>query len=405
MNINNVAIIGGGTISNVRPHLAITAKAYGNTPKKIQELLFNNHKIDSQLYLTKMAGGTVYETVEDIEELVDGLIENEDIKLIFMPVAICDYNGFIDGDYKRLETSEGEQTIKLVPTNKIIGKIRRKRKDIFVVGFKTTYGADYQTMFNKGLKLLKDSSVNLCLVNDIQSKQNMIVTPEESPYHVGLERSQILKELVDMTILRCNLRFTRSKVVDKPLVPWNSEEVNPVLREVVEHCINNNAYKPFNNKTVGHFAVKVKDGEYLTSVRKSNFNTHLFENGLVRILTKDDNNVIAHGAKPSVGGQSQRIIFDKYPHLDSIVHFHSPKKEDSKVNTVEQKYECGSHECGENTALGLRVYEHNIHAVMLDKHGPNIVFNSKEVTAKQVIEFIDENFNLGFSTSIYERVM
>lgn len=40
---------------------------------------------------------------------------------------------------------------------------------------------------------------------------------------------------------------------------------------------------------------------------------------------------------------------------------------------------------------------------MLDKHGPNIVFNH-DVDASEVIDFINRNFDLGKSTSGFEKV-
>ncbi|MGK3945590.1 class II aldolase/adducin family protein, partial [Streptomyces caeruleatus] len=92
------------------------------------------------------------------------------------------------------------------------------------------------------------------------------------------------------------------------------------------------AYKPFNGVTVGHFACKVDDNTFLTSIRKTNFND-LSKVGMVKIVTDGPDTVLAYGAKPSVGGQSQRIIFKDHPNYDCVVHFHCPIKSSSKVNT------------------------------------------------------------------------
>jgi hypothetical protein len=40
-------------------------------------------------------------------------------------------------------------------------------------------------------------------------------------------------------------------------------------------------------------------------------------------------------------------------------------------------------------------------AVYLQEHGPNIVFNSNKTTAKELIEFIDANFDLNKKTGGY----
>jgi hypothetical protein len=135
-------------------------------------------------------------------------------------------------------------------------------------------------------------------------------------------------------------------------------------------------------------------------MRKTNFN-NLGTTGLVRVVTDGPDQVVAMGGRPSVGGQSQRIVFDKHPERDSIVHFHCPPKPGSKIPVVSQReYECGSHECGLNTSDGLALVDDGIEAVMLDNHGPNIVFHHGEDPAK-IKEFIQDNFDLTQKTGGY----
>ena len=333
------------------------------------------------------------------------LKEDMDTKVIFFNVGLCDYDGLImeDGGYTasgkyadRLHTSNGTQMMELIPKEKILKDIRTGRKDIFLVAFKTTCGATEDEQYLAGLNLLKKGSCNLVLANDVKTRVNMIITPEEARYHVTTDRWEALTQLVDMTYYRSHLTFTRSTVVAGEPVKWDSELVYPTLRKVVDYCIGLNAYKPFNGATVGHFACKITETEFLTSIRKSNFND-LAKNGLVRVTTDGPDSVIAYGAKPSVGGQSQRYVFKQHPDYDCIVHFHCPIKEGSEVPTVSQReYECGSHECGQNTSNGLKKFG-NLSAVYLDNHGPNIVFNHS-IDPYEVIQFINENFDLSDKT-------
>ena len=161
----------------------------------------------------------------------------------------------------------------------------------------------------------------------------------------------------------------------------------------MEYCISKGAYKPFKGKTVGHFAVRGENGAIITSRRKSNFND-LPSVGMVKIKPSGENNVLAYGGKPSVGGMSQKIIFDNHPDAYNIVHFHCPLKKGVSLSTRNQRpFECGSHECGLNTSEGLEIVEDGILAVMLDNHGPNIVYG-KDVSAQKVISFIEKNFDL-----------
>lgn len=416
--MKKVHIFGGGTISHVRPHLALCAPAYGSTAGILKTFCSRRlEKLDTKVHLTRMAGGSpeeslnygYMETNEDVEKVLESLINSPDTKIIFMSCALCDFDGIIDykltfnesehGKYGERLDSKKDYQIRISPAEKLISKIRQSRKDIFLVGFKTTCNESEDSQYLKGLNLLKSSSCNLVLCNDVGTRLNMVITPEEARYHVTTDRLSALQGLVDMTYLRSHLTFTRSTVVAGEPIKWDSKLVPSTLRDVVNYCVKRGAYKPFRGATVGHFACKVDDNTFLTSIRKSNFND-IDKNGLVLVKTDGPDSVIAYGAKPSVGGQSQRIVFSEHLDYDCIVHFHCPKKEGSLVPTISQReYECGSHECGRNTSIGLTKFG-NLSAVYLDEHGPNIVFN-RGINPQEVISFIEANFNLEEKTGGY----
>jgi len=439
MDNKKIVILGGGTVSHVRNHLALCAPAYGTTAKKLAELaeeLLSN--LDGELILTRMAGGSdavffdrfnkvmpAPETNEDVEKIIDSLIDDDTTKIIIMNVALCDWRGnaenkdsswTVSGKYaERIKTSDFEfqgepltnsLVLRLTAVPKILSKIRKTRKDIFLVAFKTTCGATEDEQYIAALDLCKKNSCNLVLANDTKTRVNMIVTPEEARYHVTTDRDDVLRNLMEMIALRSHLTFTQSTVVAGDPIPWDSELVPNSLRTIIDFCIDNNAYKPFNGVTAGHFAVKLNDNTFLTSIRKTNFND-LSKNGLVKIVTDGPDTVVAYGAKPSVGGQSQRIVFKDHPGLDCIVHAHVPIKPGSKVPVVSQReVECGSHQCGNQTSKGLKQFG-NLHAVYLSNHGPNIVFN-RNIDPQEVIKFIEDNFDLSQKTggfvSIKERL-
>lgn len=477
--MKEIHIIGGGTLFHIRPHFALAAPAYGNTVWDLFNILQGTPEFEGpvHLYTTKMAGNDYscyhvngregkltdllpyvednshsknLETNADVAKLIDTLVEDPAPKIIFMPVALCDFevehfhsNGNelslpVGKNQPRLKTGEVIKTGDVMPTSvgkveftkplsymidlrdaeKVIKRVREKRKDIFLVGFKTTTGATPQEQFESGLSLLKKSSCNLVLANDIRTRLNMVVTPEQAPHMPTKDREQALDTLIHMALHRAEGHFTRSVVAEGKPVPWkaNTEQLQLVpktLQIVVDHCIKKGAYKPFLGATVGHFAFKVENNKFVTSRRGVDFNK-LEEVGMVLVETLNDDRVIAYGGKPSVGGQSQRIIFNEHPDVDCIVHFHCPMKPGARIPVREQwPFECGSHECGKNTSDGLESFEmgrfnHNVsklvgrgdevYAVMLDKHGPNIVFN-RNVNPNDVIQFIDENFDLSRSTS------
>jgi hypothetical protein len=409
-----IHIIGGGTFAHVRNHLALAAPAFGGTARKLNAILPEV----SFLHLTRMAepgDSTAPVTNDDVAELIDELVSDPETRVIIMSAALCDYDGTVlkkfetehsgdmfantpSGKYEqRLKTAEGHQMMGLFPADKVIGRIRKERKDIFAVGFKTTTGATSDEQYRAGLELLKKNSLNLVLANDTVTRNNMIIAPEETRYHETTSREAVLHGLVGMILARKDNTFTRSTVLEGELISWDDSVLIPEsLRSVVNHCVHRGAYKPVLGKTAGHFAVRVNDRTVLTSVRKTNFNEGL---DLVRIDYEGLDKVIAHGAKPSVGGQSQRIIFDTYPELDCIVHAHVPLKSNARdaIPVAPQwQNECGSHQCGQNTANNLAQFG-NLKAVMLEGHGPNIVF-PRDTDPAEVIDFIEANFDLEAKT-------
>ncbi|HVX23882.1 MAG TPA: class II aldolase/adducin family protein [Candidatus Saccharimonadales bacterium] len=412
-----IHVVGGGTIEPVREHLALAARAYGGTARRIGELCGTYWSgMDVNVHLTKMADpSSDIETGADLRDLAEDIITDFRTKVVFWSPAVADFRGEVAGADSGLHAdrlkSDSPKQMDLIPNDKIVPMFRKDsvagmkpRKDIFAVGFKTTTNAAPEEQYSAGLKLLKGSSLNLVLANDTVTRNNMVVTPEEAPYHETTDREMALRGLLEMAYLRSQLTFTESTVVAGEPVDWNSSEVYDSLRTVVNYCIEHDAYKPFMGVTAGHFAAKVGPTEFLTSRRKTNFN-NLISTGLVKVVTDGPDKVVAFGAKPSVGGQSQRIVFEQHPEKDCIVHFHCPTKPDSKVPVVSQReFECGSHECGENTSQGLRTADDGeIEVVYLDKHGPNIVFNHS-IDPQKVIAFIEKNFDLSAKTGGYVPV-
>lgn len=420
-----IHIIGGGTFSHVRNHLALAAPAFGETAATIGMLAIEHLRektnlsaaaamAEVQLHLTRMAGGSEsLMTNQDVGDLVDRLVADPKTRVIVMNAALCDYDGQImetpifpvlipteSGKYApRLKTSEGPRAMNIIPADKIISRIRKERKDIFLVAFKTTTGATSDEQYRAGLKLLKDNSANLVLANDTVTRNNMVITPEEARYYETDDRFEALTGLVEIMMARKDNTFTRSTVVEGDAVPWQSDMVPSNLREVVDHCIAAGAYKPFQGKTVGHFATRLDEGRILTSARKHDFN-RLSEQGMVLVEYQQRDTVKATGRKPSVGGMSQRIIFEEHPDVDCIVHAHIELRANAPdiIPIVDQwPNECGSHQCGQNTSRGLKVMSQGIKAVMLDNHGPNIVF-SRDTPAQDVIQFIERNFDLTTKT-------
>jgi hypothetical protein len=418
---------GGGTFSHVRNHLSLAAPAFGGTARLIEKFLGDHHGFVApqvMMHLTKMAGGKTMETNTDVARRL-AAVEQEfagpgQKTVIYLSTAMVDYGGQIDRPEPgklgaRLSSRDNPRVqMDMIAAPKVIESVRKERhqKKNFLVAFKTTCGEPPEMMYAKGLRLLKSVSANLVVANDVVTRKGMIVVPEESYYGLEMSRENMIAEMVAMSVSRSNLHYTRTNVIGdgNDLVPWSDPGVPSNLKTVVEWLINNQAYKPYGDNpfdvkraTAGHFAFK-KNGMIVTTIRKSNFNfLPTGETKMVLMEPADvDGQLTCYGAKPSVGGISQRIVFDKFKDLNCIVHFHSPAKGLFAPTVAQKPYECGSHECGMNMAMGLRRVMDTpgglgVWAVMLDNHGPNIVFGP-DAEPDKIINYIGENFDVAGKT-------
>src|SRR5580692_2471661 len=95
MSTPTTHIIAGGTHFHVRPHLALAAPAYGATGHALLSQLETRGR-PAALHLTTMAGGPKdLDTNADVARLVGALVADPATKLLFMPVALCDFTASV----------------------------------------------------------------------------------------------------------------------------------------------------------------------------------------------------------------------------------------------------------------------------------------------------------------------
>lgn len=393
-----IIIIGGGTFQPIRNHLSLCAPAFGATAKHIHSRIKG-----SELFLTKMCDSmSGLMSNDDIEAFINTLIEDETVGTIVLNAALCDYKVLpidnVESGFHadRLKTSKGNITIELTPSDKLIGKIRQARPDIFLVGFKTTTNQTSEDQFLIALKMMKQSKCNLVLANDTVTRNNMIITPEETIYGETTVREDVIDELCDIIQLRQNLTYDRGTFNEADNIPFDNAPDN--FKTVLKFLINNGGYLENNGNgfTPGHFCYRTENG-FVSSQRKVNHND-VETNGMTYVNVNEDENVFNYlgTKKASVGARSQHLLLKENPDFNYIIHTHNPQKEGSMVPVTPQKpYQCGSLECGLNTLNNLGTFANgDIKAVYLEKHGINLIFKST-TDPQKVIEFIKDNIRLG----------
>jgi hypothetical protein len=398
--MKKILILGGGTFNPVSNHLSVSAPAFGKTAKDIFVILSKHDKWSKEysfeLKLTKMADfNSDLKSNKDVEEYIDSVLLDNSVSAIILNIAFCDFEyegGTFNAERK---SSSNPINLELRPAKKIIDKIRRTRPDIFLVGFKASTEKSEKEQFSLGLKMMKRAKCNLVLANDVITRNNIIITPEET-YYKGSDssRESALVELCNMMINRMSgtFEFTNFIKSDNFSIEITSQTFQKVMRFLVDSggFIENNG----NGFTPGHFCQKFGNEYFLSSQRLANHNK-VFEEGMSKVLLNDQKKLTVLGQrKASVGARSQSTLLLNNPEYDCIIHTHNPLKEDSIINTRPQKFlQCGSLECGLNTLHGLQNYG-PLKAVYLEKHGINILFKSS-TDPEEIIQFIKDNLELG----------
>ena len=402
MNNKRTIIIGGGTFNPVRAHLSLATRAFGTTARRLHELL-----PDSELFLTKMADPTHSKLIsnDDVAIFIDTLLTDKTVGTIILNVAFCDYTGKIadieSGFHaERLHTVDGPTEMIISPAEKVISKIRKVRPDIFLVGFKTTTNQTPEDQFLIALKMMKSSKCNLVLANDLTTRHNMILTPEESHYGDTTDRDAALTELAEMVTSRAHATYHTTEFIEQESFPIQ-EATSQTFQKVIEWVIANNGFISNNGNgfTPGHFCQRITDNVFFSSQRKANHNL-VFSEGMSKVTVSEDQETftVSGKRKASVGARSQWLILKENPDFDCIIHTHNPLLPGSTIPITPQKpYQCGSLECGLNTLNHLGDFG-NIKAVYLEKHGANILFKSSS-SPESVIQFIKDNIELGVKTT------
>ena len=194
-----VIIISGGTVSYIRPHFAVCAPAYGTVGNDIHREFwtqdFHMHKDDLTLInaQTKMAyKGSGIETTEDLSNYIDHIMEDKKVAAIVMAAAVCDFHAEsissmkctdvsweIGKEYERLKSNE-KIAVGLVPSEKIVRKIKDKRPDIHLTTFKTVTNKTNSEMLEIGEGSMNAIRSDVTLINDIALRKNGILTKSGS---------------------------------------------------------------------------------------------------------------------------------------------------------------------------------------------------------------------------------
>lgn len=181
-----VVIFTGGTMVHVSPHFSLCAPAFGTVGADIAKALSEDFNVT--LYSSYMAGGKDFNTNEDLKALLKNVLkEVPKGSVVIMAAAVCDFrpqylrsDGYcttkFGKDQPRLSSDKG-LALDLVPAEKLVRSIKKKRPDITLVTFKTTAGESWNDLIRKAGKNIEATDADLVFANDIVSHLNALVFP------------------------------------------------------------------------------------------------------------------------------------------------------------------------------------------------------------------------------------
>lgn len=147
-------------------------------------------------------------TTEEMLKVVKERILNEKQHIVFHAAAVADFS-ILHSSKKRpnkMDTRNGTKTIKLVPTTKIIDKIKQFDNKIFLVAFKAEYGISKELLVKRALAKLNECNGDLIVANDVSRKgcdfgsdtnEVYIIDKEKDIIHIPLEsKKEIARNLL-----------------------------------------------------------------------------------------------------------------------------------------------------------------------------------------------------------------
>ncbi|MDW0164701.1 MAG: bifunctional phosphopantothenoylcysteine decarboxylase/phosphopantothenate--cysteine ligase CoaBC [Nitrososphaeraceae archaeon] len=156
-------------------------------------------------------------TTEEMLKVLREIISREKQHIVFHAAAVADFTVAHSGKKSpnKMDTRKGTTTIKLIPTPKIIDRIKDFDKKIFLVAFKAEYDVSERILVKKAVAKLKECNGDLIVANDVSRKgchfgsdtnEIYIIDKEKNVFHTPLEsKKEIAKKLVTIISKKLNI--------------------------------------------------------------------------------------------------------------------------------------------------------------------------------------------------------
>ena len=205
-----ILVTAGATSEEIDPVRVITNKSSGKMGVYIAEeaflrggdvtLIRGANAVEPQYFLKDIKINSVKELFNEIKKN----IKNKDTMI--HTAAVSDF--VINNKANKKIKSNQSLRLELEPTTKIFEKVKKMKKDIFLIGFKAEFKVNKKELINRAYQLLKDANADLVIANDVGKKgrgfdtdtnEVFIVDKKKRVKHLKLaDKHVIANKILDM---------------------------------------------------------------------------------------------------------------------------------------------------------------------------------------------------------------
>src|SRR3989338_6507680 len=205
-----ILVTAGATSEEIDPVRVITNKSSGKMGAYIAEeaflrgadvtLIRGANAVEPQYHFRDIRINNVKELFNEIKNNV----KNNDIMI--HTAAVSDF--MVNNRAKRKLKSFETLNLELSPTTKIFEKIKKIKKNIFLIGFKAEYKVSRESLIDRAHALLRDADADLVVANDVgkegrgfdyETNEVFVVDKKRKAKHLNLADKRVIgNKILDM---------------------------------------------------------------------------------------------------------------------------------------------------------------------------------------------------------------
>lgn len=131
--------------------------------------------------------------------------------IVIHSAAVSDYQPKITHPYK-VKSGKSIWKINLIPTEKLIERVKKINKDIFLVGFKFDLNVDKNKLIKKAKVLMQDAYLDLAVANTLKNnKYQAYILNQKKIYGPLYQKESLVNKLIKLMKKTYKHEFTRIK--------------------------------------------------------------------------------------------------------------------------------------------------------------------------------------------------